>query len=135
MASRKANRERILALLQTGDKCQSDIVNELHLGLSTVSRWVEDILKLNQAYVRRYKVPPNGGPLIAFYRAGAAPEGFKPWRPKAKTDRDRTRTSRKARRKNGEWDDVLARQRAAYWKDKPAKRDALTAAFFGVVEP
>ena len=131
-SKRRANRDKILAALRNGDKCQSDLIAELGIGLATVSRWMEDILARKEAHVRRYKVLPNGGPVISVYRFGPAPAGFRAKRPKIKTDAERTRKSRAAMRRNGEWQDVLARRRADYWKKKAVKRDALTTALFGV---
>ena len=92
---------------------------------------MQDIVFRKEAHVCRYKVPPHGGPLIAVYRHGPAPEGFVPTRPRIKNQVQRTRANRRAKRTSGEWDDVLARRRATYWKNKPVQRDALTAALFG----
>lgn len=134
MRKQRKNRTLILEALATGDKSQAELIVELGLSAATVCRWLEDLVASKEAHIRRYWQHPHGGPATAIYRKGPKPKGWKVQRPAAIPQVLRTRRSRKRMRASGEWEDVLANNRAKYWSKKAVKRDALTAALFGAAK-
>lgn len=125
------NRRRIEQALLTGDKSTGQLAAELHMGNTTAWRWLQAMVADGQAHVCAMVNPETGGPQIAVYRRGAAPEGFKVLVQPIKTQVQLTNKYRKKLRETGDWDDVLVKQRAYYWRTKPPSRDRMTAALFG----
>lgn len=130
--TRQAYRALVLAALPG---TQAEIRDRTGLTLATVSRWITDIRIKREAHIGAWFIHPNGGPVAAVWHLGP---GEPAPRPKIMTDRQRTRKSCAALRKSGEWQDVLARNRAKYAAArKPARRDPLLAAFYSapVIHP
>lgn len=127
----KPNRRRIEEALQQSDRSAGELAADLHMGNTTAWRWLQVMVDEGEAFVCATKLAPHGGPPIAIYRAGKKPEGFVVKVQKAKTQMQIVGKYRKKLRETGDWDDVLARQRAYYWRNRRATRDPLTAAFFG----
>lgn len=130
----KHKRKNIIAdAIKTSDGLsQVEIRAVTGLGEATVWRWVQVLLDEGHIHVAFYRTPPNGGTLCAVYRFGPRPKWYRPARPKTLTAGERTKRYRSGLRESGEWDHVLAMQRARYRADRP-KRDTLTAALFGQV--
>jgi hypothetical protein len=129
MAKKRDNRLKVLSALPGSIQ---EIRASTGLGLVTVWRWINDLVASEEAHLYRFTVHPHGGPLIAIYKAGPAPAGHKPKKPRLTTDLERVhRYRKKARRPGGIWEDTLAKARAAYWLKKQPRRDPLTAALFG----
>lgn len=127
----KANRRRIEEALQQSDRSAGQLAKDLHMGTTTAWRWVQAMVADGDAFVCATRLAPHGGPPIAIYRAGKKPQGFVVDAYVPSTELERTRRYREKQRETGDWDDVLARQRAYYWRTRKVARDPLTAAFFG----
>lgn len=134
MRRQRKNRTAILDALEAGDKSQAELVVELGLSAATVCRWMEDLVACKEAHINRYWQHPHGGPATAIYRKGPQPPGVVAKRPATVPPVLRSRRARKRMRANGDWEDVLAKNRAKYWSKKAVKRDALTAALFGAAK-
>lgn len=76
-------------------------------------------------------VNPHGGPLISVYHPGPAPAGHIIKMPKLSTQAGRVKRYRRKLKQTGEWQDLLAKSRAYYWKKKKPQREPLMAALFG----
>lgn len=126
--SKRAYRGVVLSALPGSN---ADVRAKTGLGLATVSRWLNDLLKAEEIHLHHMEVSPTGGPLISVFHPGPAPAGFKPKIPKLPTDTERTARYRRNARKSGAWEDIKAKRRAKYHANKKPKRDPLTAALFG----
>lgn len=131
MSKRQKNRIRIEAALALGPRTSPDLAAELGLGAVTVWRWLQVLIEDQMAYVDRKIIPELGGPPTALYRWGRKPDKHKIKPAKILGPIARKRKHRKKLRESGEWEDVLAQQRAKYWAERPVKRDPLSTAFFG----
>lgn len=131
MSKHQKNRVRIEAALALGPRTYPGLAAELGLGLTTAWRWLQILVKDQVAYVDRKIIPETGGPPTALYVWGPKPHKHKVKPAKILGPVARKRKHRKNMRESGEWEDVLAKQRAKYWAEKTAKRDPLSAAFFG----
>lgn len=127
--TKRAYRALVLAALP-GSNAQ--VRERTGLGLATVHRWLDDLLKAEEIHLHHKEVSPHGGPLISVFHPGPAPAGFIPKMPKVLGDKQRTAKYRREARKSGAWEDIKAKRRARYHANKKPRRDALTAAFFGV---
>jgi len=120
-------REAVLAALPG---THAEIHAATGVSLAAVTRWLAYLRDNRQAHIGDWKRSEKcPGISVAIYHPG--PGADVRCRLKRSTQKDRDRRSRETRRKNGDWDDVLARRRAAYWRDKAPRRDPLTAALFG----
>ena len=128
---KKSNRRRIEDALAQGDRSAGQLAAELHMGNTTAWRWLQAMVADGQAYVCATRLAPHGGPPIAIYRAGKKRKGFVVDVQKASTDQERTKRYRARLKENGDWDDLLVKQREYYWRKRQVARDPLTAAFFG----
>jgi predicted ArsR family transcriptional regulator len=129
--NQKANRQRIAEALKKADHSAGQLAKSLHMGNTTAWRWLQLLVADEEAFVCEMISAPHGGPPIAIYRTGSKPEGFVVKRQARKTQMEIVRKYRAKLRMTGDWDDVVARQRAYYWRKKQIGRDPLTAAFFG----
>lgn len=128
MAGKRDNRLKVLSAMPGSIL---EIKAATGLGLTTVWRWVNDLVASNEAHIHKLGVDPTGGPLFAIYHSGRKPNRLVVARPKLTTPMDRTNRYRKKLRQTGDWEDVKAKSRAAYWRKKKPQRDPLTAALFG----
>lgn len=127
----KANRQRIAMALKAGDYSAKELAQTLHMGNTTAWRWLQFMVADGEAFVCATRLAPHGGPPISIYRAGKKRKGFVVDAQKASTELERTKRYRAKLKETGDWDDVVARQRAYYWRKKQVGRDPMTAAFFG----
>lgn len=119
------------ALRLSGGATQVELQAMTGLSGATVCRHLKTLRDRREAHIADWRKPAkvNGcAPWAALYRLGACSD--KP-RPKPLTQAQRWRQARVEMQKTGDWEDRLARQRARYWKAKPAARDPLVAAMFG----
>jgi hypothetical protein len=128
MAKRGVNRAKVLAALPGSN---ADVRQRTGLSLATTHRWLKDLLDAGDIHVHHMEVHPHGGPLIHVYHPGPAPARYTIKMPKLTTDADRVKRYRRGLKKNGGWEDLLAKSRAYYWTKKKPQRDPLTAALFG----
>ena len=129
--TQQRNRHRILAHLQDGDQSVAQVAAALELSNTTAWRWLNALVADGQAYVRATAIAPHGGPALAVYRAGRVNANYQVREQQPKTALQITQAYRERLRASGDWEDTLAKQRAYYWRHKPAVRDPMTAAFFG----
>lgn len=108
---------------------QAEIFAKTGVSQAAISRWLTYLRACGDAHIGGWTTARKGGQPMAVYNPGAGPDAVCNIKPM--TQRQRDRRSRAVRRKTGEWADRSARERAYYWARKPAKRDPLTAAFFG----
>lgn len=125
------NRHRIEQALLMGDKSAGQLAAELHMGNVTAWRWLQALVADGQAHVCATRLSPEGGTPISLYRAGKKPHRFVIDTHVPQTQMQIVNRYRKKLRETGDWDDVLVRQRAYYWRTKPVARDRMTAALFG----
>lgn len=125
----RANTPR-LAILACLPATQAQIHEKTGVSQGAISRWLTYLRACSDAHIGGWTRSPNcPGIIMAVYHPGPGADVV--CKLKRMTQRDRDRRSRAVRRKTGEWADVLQRQRARYWRDKPTRRDPLTAALFG----
>lgn len=123
---RNTPREIVLAALPA---TQAEIRAKTGVSQAAVSRWLTYLRACSDAHIGGWTTSRKGGPPQSVYHSGAGADvvcTIKPLTPK-----QLNRRSRALRRKTGEWEDRKAADRARYWRNKPAKRDPLTAALFG----
>lgn len=125
----KKHRAR-LAVLEALPGTQAQIHAKTGVSQAAISRWLTFLRACSQAHIGGWTVSEKyRGIPMAIYHPGPGADVV--CTIKRMTQRDRDRRSRAVRRLTGEWEDVLLRQRARYWRDKAPRRDPLTAAFFG----
>ena len=131
MSTKQHNRQRVLTALSAGDKTHAQLMAELSLSVTTVWRWLTRMVEANEIHICKHAATKHGGPYPAVYRKGPKPARLRTRKPVANSNKRATDAYRRRLKASGEWEDMLARQRAYYWKKKGIKRDPLTAAFFG----
>lgn len=119
MSRHRKNEARVLAAIATRDISRDEIAAELGIGMATAWRWVQSLEETHQIHVCERKVHPNGGPLINIYRIGRRPPKFRIKQPKILSDSERVARYRAQLKQSTGWDDMLERQRNAYWRCKP----------------
>lgn len=120
-------RERVLAALPA---TQAQIRAKTGVSQAGISRWLAYLRACNDAHIGGWVRSENAaGIIMAIYHPGPGLDAV--CRLRRFTQQDRDRRSRAVRRKNGDWEDRKAAERARYWRDKPVKRDTMTAALFG----
>ncbi len=108
---------------------QADIHTATGVSQAAISRWLAYLRSCGDAHIGGWrKAKDKFSQPIAVYHKGPGPDVACNV---TMTQKQRDRRSVAMRRKSGDWADVLARERARYWRDKPVKRDPLTAALFG----
>lgn len=126
---KQAARARILAALTIAPGTQADLCSRANVSLPTCSRWCAHLRACAEAHISGWTATAHGGPPSAVYSAGPGADVICSIKPL--TQRQRDRRSRRLRRQSGAWEDRKAAERARYWAAKAARRDVLTAAFFG----
>jgi predicted ArsR family transcriptional regulator len=131
MSRHRKNEARVLAAIAARDISRDEIAAELGIGMATAWRWVQELEETHKIHVCERKVHPHGGPLINVYRIGRRPPKFRIKQPKILGDSERVARYRQRLKQSTGWDDMLERQRNAYWRDKPvaAPKDPLFSLF------
>lgn len=125
----RANTPR-LTVLACLPATQAEIHAKTGVSQAAVSRWLTYLRECGDAHIGGWRRNPDYRAVVrAIYHPGPGADVVCTIRPMSQIERDRL--SRKTRRANGDWEDRKAAERARYWRDKPVKRDALTAALFG----
>lgn len=118
------------AILAALPATQYEVIERTGLSGATVSRRLARLRSEGIVRIGSWLKPPKtGGRATAVYQSGAGADKPCPYKPKPQHVLDER--SRAKRRRNGDWEDALAKQRAKYWANKVPRRDPLTEAFFG----
>jgi len=109
---------------------QAEIHAATGISQAAISRWLTYLRACSDAHIGAWrKGASKFSQPVAVYHPGPGLDVACTIKPMTQKERDRR--SRSLRRKSGDWEDRKAAERARYWRDKPARRDPLTAALFG----
>jgi hypothetical protein len=136
--SRKSNLPKIIAALELAPAglTQTELRRITGASLGTVHTYVHQLHDAGRTHIASWKTDQagkgGGGVYQARYKLG--PGQDKP-KPPPLTPSQIAKRARARARQSGELAELRARiaeaERRRYWRNKPARRDVLTAAFFG----
>ncbi len=124
------NKHRAAVLAALPGNC-NHVAEVTGFGRTTIWRWLTDLHTNGEAHVDSWSRSDSGGPFIPCYTPGSGVDAICKIKPMSEAQK--ARRHRKKAKRDGSWEDRLAKQRAKYWANKAkTRRDPLVAALFGM---